>query len=226
MCTVFLATRAWNYFIIIFFFLPSSKVLNFNVLLWLQDLRLWPMYLNSASCDVMLPNFGACFRNDGRLINTTQITSWPPQYHFPFIPLTLKKIPLWFIYFIYWFLSLSSTKATVKRVALKRNEVHSCKRVLAFTRKEKLLHEKFAHLSSGHNKLQELPPPGESRQEKGKGIEQLSPTERSTNTKSEFAEKSPIKKEKQFSIEKPEERIKGYCKPIVFGKGWGNDKLC
>lgn len=88
-----------------FFFFLSSKVLNFNVLLWLQDLTLWAMCLNSASCDVMLPNFGACFRNDGRLINTTQITSWPPQYHFPFIPLTLKKIPLWFIYFIYLLIS-------------------------------------------------------------------------------------------------------------------------
>ena len=63
-------------------------------------------------------------------------------------------------------------------------------------------------MSGGHNKLQELPPPGEPRQEKGKGMEQLSPTVRSTDTKAEFAEKSPMKKEKQFSTEKPKERIK------------------
>ena len=107
---------------------------------------------------------------------SAQITSWPPQYHFPFIPLTLEKMPLWFIYFIYWSLSLSSTKATLKRVSLKRNEVHQHTQVkeylLSLEKSESFsLHEKFTHLSSGHNKLQELQPPGEPRQEKGKGIE-------------------------------------------------------
>lgn len=109
---------------------------------------------------------------DGWMLSV-QITSWTPQYLHLFDCGKDAFMVYVFIYFFYFYIlfiyllfiyrspSLSSTKVTLKRVPLKRNEgqpAHLVKEYLLPPEKKNFFIEGTA-------------PPGEPRQEKGKEIE-------------------------------------------------------